>query len=310
VLLGVIHAVMGCGSSMTLLASLESAAATPHAGSSSHQDSYSKIIVATPTYDLGITPTAAFSPSQNAIPTPNPTVEGPWVIGYSFLGAPIHAYRIGNGPRARLLVGGIHGGYERNTIELVQKFMDVLIEHPESMPSQLTLYLIPCANPDGAAAGTDRVHGRMNGNLVDLNRNWDYSWQPVSNHGPWLVSGGSAPFSEPETAALRDFILEREVEVVIFYHSAWGAVFPGSGQSASRAQDLALLVVEHTGYRYAPTAIDWQPPTGNAVDWLTDNGIPSIDIELTNHVDIDWDINWDALLAFLEWDLQDEGAEP
>jgi hypothetical protein len=279
VLFSAIHAVMGCGSSMTLL------------------------------HDLGISPTATISPSPDSTSTQYPAVEGPWAIGHSFLEAPIHAYRIGSGPKARLVVGGIHGGYEGNTIELVQKFVDVLIDHPESVPPQLTLYLIPCANPDGAAAGTDRVHGRMNGNLVDLNRNWDYRWQPVSNHGPWTVSGGSAPFSEPETQALRDFILEREIEAAIFYHSAWGAVFPGSGQGASRAEALALLVVEHTGYLYAPTAIDWQPPTGNAVDWLTDNDIPSIDIELTNHVELDWDINWEALLAFLDWDVQDEGAD-
>ncbi|HEY69101.1 MAG TPA: hypothetical protein G4O08_00805 [Anaerolineae bacterium] len=290
VLFGAIHAVMGCGGSMTLLANLKGAASTP-------------------LHDLGATPAAMISPSPDSASTPIPAVEGPWVIGYSSLEVPIHAYRIGSGPRARLIVGGIHGGYEGNTIELVQKFVDVLIENPESVPSQLTLYLIPCANPDGAAAGTDRIHGRMNGNLVDLNRNWDYRWQPISNHGPWTVSGGSAPFSEPETAALRDFILEREIEAAIFYHSAWGAVFPGSGQSASQAEALALLVVEHTGYLYAPTDIDWQPPTGNATDWLTTNGIPSIDIELTNHVDIDWDINWEVLQVFLGWDIPNEGPE-
>jgi hypothetical protein len=323
VLFGAIHAVMGCGSSMTLLANLEAAVVTPSTGWRSHKNLHPKLIIPPPPYDLATTPTTTISTSPRSTPdsspvsspittpasTPIPMVEGPWTIGYSFLEAPIHAYRVGNGPRARLLVGGIHGGYEGNTIQLVQEFLNLLVDHPEHVPPQLSLYLIPCANPDGAAAGTDRVHGRMNGNLVDLNRNWDFEWQPVSTHGPWPVSGGSAPFSEPETAALRDFILEREIEAVIFYHSAWGAVFPGSGQSASQASDLALLVVEHTGYLYAPTELDWQPPTGNAVDWLTDNGIPSIDIELTNHVDLDWNVNWEALLAFLEWDLQAGGAE-
>ncbi len=303
VLIGTIHAVMGCGNSMTLLANLESAVSTPPMRSGSHHDSPLKSIVPTSPIDLEIPSTATISPLPDSTFTPIPAVENPRVIGYSFLEAPIQAYRIGSGPRARLVVGGIHGGYEGNTIELVQKFVDVLIDHPESVPSEITLYLIPCANPDGAAAGTDRVYGRMNGNLVDLNRNWDFNWQPVSSHGPWVVSGGSAPFSEPETRALRDFILDREIEAVIFYHSAWGAVFPGSGQSAAQAEDLALLVVEHTGYKYAPTDIVWQIPTGNATDWLTVNGVPSIDIELTYHVDIDWEINWEALLAFLGWDL-------
>jgi hypothetical protein len=58
-----------------------------------------------------------------------------------------------------------------------------------------------------------------------LNRNWDYQWQMTATHGMRVVSAGSYPFSEPETAALRDFILLNDVELVIFYHSAMGVVF-------------------------------------------------------------------------------------
>ena len=302
-LIGLQLAMMGCGSYMMPLSKLGEVTAISSPRSRLHQAEHPKIAIPSSTGFPEI-------PTTTPTLTPVPPVEGPWVFGRSFLGAPLYVYRVGDGPRARLLVGGIHGGYEGNTIELVQAFLDVLIDHPEMVPAPLTLYLIPCANPDGAAAGTDRVYGRMNGNLVDLNRNWDYNWQPTAAHGPWTVSGGSAPFSEPESLALRDFILEREIEAVIFYHSAWAAIFPGSGVGAPQAEDLALLMVEHTGYRYAPTEIDWQPPTGNAVDWLTNNGIPAIDIELTNHTDIDWSVNWDALLAFLEWGLQDEGMAP
>ncbi|MGD8813937.1 MAG: M14 family metallopeptidase [Anaerolineales bacterium] len=299
VLIGISIAMVGCSGYLTPLSSLEGVTATPSTESRSQKAEYPKIAVPYPTMFQEI-------PAATSTSTPIPVVEGPLVFGYSFLGAPMKVYRVGNGPQSRLLVGGLHGGYEGNTIELVQEFLDVLVDQPEIVPSQLTLYLVPCANPDGAAAGTDRLNGRMNGNLVDLNRNWDYNWQPASTHGPWPVSGGSAPFSEPESAALRDFILEREIEAVIFYHSAWAAVFPGAGTTASQAEDLALLMVEHTGYRYPPTDIDWQPTTGNAVDWLTDNGIPAIDIELSNHEDIDWDVNWDALMAFLGWGLQNE----
>jgi hypothetical protein len=202
-----------------------------------------------------------------------------------------------------MLVGGIHGGYELNTVILVNELLDQLAAAPELIPPELTLYIVPCANPDGAVGGTDRMEGRFNGNGVDLNRNWDYRWQPMSTHGQWPVSGGSAPFSEPESVGLRDLILEEQVEAVIIYHSAMAAVFQGVGTTTSDTVELALLIVEVTGYRYAPTEVNYPPTTGNAIDWLTLHGITTVEIELTNHYDIDWDINWNALMAFLGWDL-------
>jgi hypothetical protein len=204
-----------------------------------------------------------------------------------------------------MLVGGIHGGYELNTVILMNEFLDHLEGNPDMVPPELTLYIIPCANPDGAVGGPDRLEGRYNGNGVDLNRNWDYRWQPTSTHGRWTVSGGSAPFSEPESVGLRDLILEEQVEAVIIYHSAMSAVFQGVGTSTSDTVELALLMVDATGYRYAPTEVNYPATTGNAIDWLTLNGITTVELELTNHRDIDWGINLNGLMAFLQWDLSE-----
>ena len=153
--------------------------------------------------------------------------------------------------------------------------------------------------------GPGRLEGRFNDNEVDLNRNWDYMWQPMSTHGSTPVSGGASPFSEPESAGLRDLILEEQIEAVIIYHSAMAAVFQGVGTETSDTVELALLMVEQTGYRYAPTEVLYEPTTGNAIDWLTVNGITAVEIELSTHEDIDWDVNWKALMAFLHWNLQD-----
>jgi murein tripeptide amidase MpaA len=232
-------------------------------------------------------------------------VEGPITYGYSVQGRPLQAFRIGTGPIARALVGGIHGGYEANTTRLVEEFFTYITASTDLIPPQITLYLVPLVNPDGAAAGTDRILGRLNANSVDLNRNWDYEWQSVATHGTQPVSGGTAPFSESETSALRDFILNHHIQAAIFYHSAMSEVYPGAGRNTSKTEELAILMAEYTGYRYAPECIPGQISTGDAINWLTTQGITAVEIELSTHTELDWKQNLAALLAFLAWDLGD-----
>ena len=235
--------------------------------------------------------------------TPQAVAEGPFVYGRSFNGNDLLAYRIGRGPSSRALIGGIHGGYEWNTTVLVEEILSTLEHDPGLVPPDVTLYVIPCANPDGAAAGTDAIHGRVNGNNVDLNRNWDYDHQPVATHGTRPVSGGVRPFSEPETQELRDFIFERDIELAIFYHSAMGKIFSGLDRENCATFELAEMMSEVTGYPHSPEGIYGQVTTGDAIDYLSEVGIAAIEIELTNHRDIDWDQNWRGVTAFLEWDI-------
>jgi hypothetical protein len=216
---------------------------------------------------------------------------------------PIIAYRLGRGPIVRALIGGLHGGYEWNTVTLMTETIDYLMTQPDMIPEQVTLYIVPVANPDGLVAGTDRIKGRLNANQVDLNRNWDYQWQMTATHGIWPVSAGRRPFSEPETIALRNFIIEHKLDAVVFYHSAFAAVFSGAGVTTSHTVELAHVLAEATGYRYAPEGVPGQITTGNAIDWLTANGITAVEVELTNHFDLDWEQNQRALRAFLNWNL-------
>jgi LysM repeat protein len=216
-------------------------------------------------------------------------------------------YRLGNGPSARAIIGGIHGGYEWNTVELVSQTLAYLQQNPQSVPSGVTLYVIPCANPDGYAAGKDPIVARMNGNQVDLNRNWDYQWQATATHGTRPVSAGASPFSEPETASLRDLILNRRVQAAIFYHSASGKIFSGADMTHSVTLPLAKLMTDATGYRYAPEGVPGQITTGDAIDWLSTQGIAAIEIELTTHQDIEWERNLRGILAFLKWSMPGRG---
>ncbi|RLC77105.1 MAG: hypothetical protein DRJ03_11725 [Chloroflexi bacterium] len=236
-----------------------------------------------------------------ATPTAQPPFfEGPFTYGASFNGRPLLAYRLGDGPSVRAIIGAIHGGYEWNTVDLVSQTLEYLQANPALIPGEVTLYVIPCANPDGYAAGIDREHGRMNGNGVDLNRNWGYNWQMTATHGTRQVYAGAHAFSEPETAALRDLILEREVEAAIFYHSAMAKIFYGVEREKSATYELAVAVSEATGYPIA-AGIPGQITTGDAVDWMSDQGLAGIEVELTTHEDIEWERNLQGLLAFLNW---------
>lgn len=100
---------------------------------------------------------------------------------------------------------------------------------------------------------------------------------------------------------MRDFLLGRRVEAVIFYHSAMGQIFSGADRTHSTTEELAVIMSEITGYRYAPEGVPGQITTGDAIDYLSTQGIAAIEIELTNHEDIEWERNLPGILAFLDW---------
>jgi hypothetical protein len=195
-------------------------------------------------------------------------------------------------------------------VEFVSDTLTYLRENPELIPPDVTLYLIPNMNPDGYVAGRDAITGRPNANDVDLNRNWDYEWQPVASHGTRPVSGGTEAFSEPETAHTRDFILEHDLEAVIFYHSAMGVVFSGADRESSATFELTELLSQATGYPHQTEGMPGQITTGDAIDWLSVEGIAGTEIELTTHDRIgeaERERNRSGILAFLNWDAPGAG---
>ncbi len=236
------------------------------------------------------------------------------VVGYSALGHPLEVYRFGDGAARIVLIGGIHGGYEWNTALLAYTVIDYLAAHPEVIPPNVTVEIIPAANPDGLAAvvghpgrftvaeiAADTRPGRLNGNSVDLNRNWDCRWAPVGMWGKTEVSGGSAPRSEPETQALIEFLGSAAVRAVIFWHSVVPGVFAG-GCEGDFAPGVALAQVYAgaSGYPYQ-AAFTSYVVTGDAVDWLAAQGLPSIEVELKTRDALDWEQNLAGVLAVLAY---------
>lgn len=246
------------------------------------------------------TPTSTPSPIP---PSPTPTLPQPQVIGYSVAGRPLDVYQFGNGPIEKMIVAGIHGGYEWNTIDLADELIDYLDAHPEVIPVNHTLYILRAFNPDGYERSFWRS-GRANENNVDLNRNFPSNWQPDwPRAGCWdyiPIEGGSSAASEPETKALMAFITRHEITALISYHSAALGIFAGGQPPDAGSLSLAESVAAVSEYPYPP--IDTGCVfTGQFVDWVSDQGIAGIDIELTNHQDTDFNINLAILSVFLDW---------
>jgi predicted deacylase len=194
-----------------------------------------------------------------------------------------------------LLVGGIHGGYEQNTVRLMSELAVYFSRHPDAVAPSSSLYIVPAANPDGMRRGRT-LEGRFNANMIDLNRNWGCDWSPEASLGQTPIDPGPAPFSEPETRALRDFIVETEPLVVVWYHSAADGIFPGACEGEDHgSMQMAEVLGAATGYPVGE--FDDYALSGTASDWVDSLGIPSMALELAGRETIEFDRNLAGVMA-------------
>jgi murein peptide amidase A len=267
----------------------------------------------TSTYTLSAseTPIKTGTPTQTTPPTPTQpetltTIsfsEEPIVIGYSVEKRPLEVYRFGTGKTERLIVAGIHGGNEYNTVQLADLLITYLQANPGIVPAGETLFILKDLNPDGVARGLNDL-GRANAHGVDLNRNWDANWKKDwPRDGCWIqtdVTGGTAPISEPETKALAAFIQDQNIDALISYHSAALGIFPGGLPPGDASIHLAEAVAAVTTYPYPPINTGCVY-TGDFTDWADKKGIAALNIELTDHSHTDLEMNLKVLNVFLNW---------
>jgi murein DD-endopeptidase MepM/ murein hydrolase activator NlpD len=248
------------------------------------------IASATDPFPNGATPTTSPLPT----PTATPAVGAGQVIGHSVEGRSIIAHRVGEGALKVVLVGDIHGAFEANTYDLVQRLLEHFRTHPDEVPQHVSLWLIPTMNPDGLA--TDH---RWNANGVDLNRNADTDldgcagndWSPdtVGHEGAHPGAGGPFPFSEPETRVVREFL--DDAWVAVFYHSAAEAIFVDTCQRHAPTRRLAEALAEGSDYPVPEEGWAGYPVTGDFGDYLAGEGVAAITIELADHEDPEFDRN-------------------
>ena len=239
------------------------------------------------------------------------------VIGESVNGREITAYHYGTGETELLIVGGIHGGYSPNTTLVSREIMERIENDPSIVPSNVTVTVIPALNPDGLSAvvgsagefnaadipetQSERVAGRFNGRDIDLNRNFDCNWQSTGQWRSQEVDGGEAPFSEPESRALRDYVESNEIAAAVVYYSAAGGVYTSSCNSGVLGETAELMntYADASGYP-AEGSFDAYEVTGDATDWMAKQGVPAISVIMETHTDTEWSKNRNGFEALLE----------
>lgn len=232
-------------------------------------------------------------------------------IGSSIESRPIRAIRIASAPgKPAVLFDGTQHAREWVSPMTVMYIADQLVrlegEDPEitALLARAEVIVVPVVNPDGYQFSWDdtrlwRKNRRLNGDGsigVDLNRNWGYQW---GGEGASASPGsdtyrGTAPFSEPETQALRDFFLANEsIVATIDFHSygqwilsPWGfssALPPDAALHAELGASMASAIDSVNGATYTPGPIYTllYPASGGSVDWTYGaRGAASFTIEL------------------------------
>jgi hypothetical protein len=148
----------------------------------------------------------------------------------------------GGSPRGlTLLIGGQHGD-EPATVRLLESFRAAHLA--DGLPPTASIALV---NPDGLVRAT-----RYNARGVDLNRNCGFNWRADSEEPP-----GPGPWSEPESCALRDFILAMRPAKIVSLHWALAELDADGAQSTALAEAMwaAMTPAQRAPYRLRVTEI-------------------------------------------------------
>jgi hypothetical protein len=194
-------------------------------------------------------------------------------IGTSTEGRPIEGIWLGQDPvsGARAVrVLGTHHGDEPTSYEVTLAFVERLATTDGTDPAvtslldSATVWVVPLVNPDGLVAGS-----RMSATGVDLNRNYDFEWSVME------PGAGPAPFSEPETRAIRAMGTWTRPYVALTLHA--GAANLGwpwnyTTDLAPDALELQALAESYAGLCTMPgfwitQGADWYLSRGDTNDW-------------------------------------------
>ncbi|UCD63848.1 MAG: immune inhibitor A [Candidatus Zixiibacteriota bacterium] len=217
-------------------------------------------------------------------------------IGLSIEGRDIWAVKISDNPdvnedEPEILFHSLTHSMEPVTMEILVYFMDYLTDNYGVDPDvtyildNREIWFVLVVNPDGYVynevtypdgGGMWRKNRRDNPDKsygVDLNRNYGYMWgyddegsSPKYRDGDYR---GEAPFSEPETQAMRDFILAHDFEIIGDYHAAGHSfLWPYSYDlSTTPDNDVYVLLTDSMAAMSDYTASGQLLANGCSFDW-------------------------------------------
>ncbi len=193
------------------------------------------------------------------------------IIGFSYQGREIHAFHVGD-PLGRQFIA-VYAVHAREWITA-----KLALKHVKKGVKKGGGWIIPLLNPDGARISqTSMPLWKANARGVDLNCNFDAEWG--SGRLNTSVRGGENcigdyPFSECESAALRDFTLKIRPFVTLSFHTKGEEIyweFCGKGDKIG-----AKILHNITGY----PAVRIYGSAGGYKDWCIQKlKIPAYTIE-------------------------------
>ncbi len=171
-----------------------------------------------------------------AVAAAHPAIVQRVAIGTSARGRTIWAAKISDNVRTdeaepEVLFDGLHHADEHMSLEMTLRILHWLVDgygadgRVTSIVDTREIWIVFAVNPDGAEfdIADGRFHhwrknrqANANGSVgTDLNRNYDLRWAgegTASTRPSASTYRGTAPFSAPETRAMRDFLASRVVD--------------------------------------------------------------------------------------------------
>jgi len=226
-------------------------------------------------------------------------------LGHSVQGRTLWGLKITKNPdiaedEPEVRICGNHHGNEFMSAEMPLMLAQYITDNYGTDPDITALvdareiWIIPMVNPDGHEAQT-----RTNANGVDINRDYGYMWE-----SGW---DSPAPFSQPETQAMRANALQHNFVLSLSYHTSGDIInyvwnykhmsVPDVNVTVQLSNDFAV----HNGYEVID-GYDWYQTRGDLndfsygcrgdIDW-------TIEIQDTN-IPNAWSKNRDAMLGIIQ----------